>query len=77
MITKEEIKKLKDGLRRGDQKAIAKQTGLTTMHVGNFFNGNEDLVSEETALKIISSATKLIKQRNKVTATAKKLIDSL
>lgn len=77
MITKEEIKKLKDSLRRGDQKAISQATGLSVMQIGNFFNGNEDLVAEETAARIISSASKLIKQRSKITEASKRIINSI
>lgn len=77
MITKEEIRKLKSNLRRGDQKEIAEQTGISKMQIGNFFNGNDDLVSDQTSLSIIKAAAKIIKQRGKVKATSERIINSI
>lgn len=77
MITKEEIKKLKDNLRRGDQKAIKELTGLSLMQIGNFFNGNEDLVSDESAAKIINGAAKVIKKRNALKANSERILNSI
>lgn len=77
MITKEEIKKLKDNLRRGDQKAIKELTGFSSMQIGNFFNGNEDLVSDESAAKIISATAKIIKKRNALKANSERILKSI
>jgi hypothetical protein len=77
MITKDDIKKLKGNLKRGDQKAIATLTGLSAMQIGNFFNGNEDLVSDQTALVIIEATSKIIKQRNKLKATSERILKSI
>lgn len=77
MITKEDIKKLKDSLKRGDQKAIAELSGISQMQIGNFFNGNDDLVSDETASVIIINAAKIIKQRSKLKATSERILKSI
>lgn len=77
MITKEDIKKLKSSLKRGDQKAISELTGISKMQIGNFFNGNDDLVSDETAAKIITSAGKIIKERSKLKANSERILKSI
>jgi len=77
MITKNEIEKLNKSLKRGDQKSIAELSGVSTVTVNKFFNGNEDLISDEVAARIIDFAVMLIKKRNKVQAASKKLINSI
>ena len=77
MITKQEIEKLNENLKRGDAKAIATQTGLSIATVSRFLNGKQDSVSDETEALIIENAVKIIKQRGKLKIASEKLIKSI
>lgn len=77
MIDKEKILKLNKSLKRGDQKTIAKLSGISTVTINRFLNGNEDVVSDKSAALIVEHAVKIIKERSKLTKASDKLIDSL
>lgn len=77
MIDKQKILKLNKSLKKGDQKTIAELSGISTITVNRFLNGNEDSVSDESAALIIESAVKIIKQRSKLAKASGKLIDSI
>jgi len=77
MIDKQKILKLNKSLKKGDQKAIAELSGISTITVNRFLNGNEDSVSDESAALIVESAVKIIKQRSKLAKASGKLIDSI
>lgn len=77
MIDKQKILKLNKSLKQGDQKAIAELSGISAITVNRFLNGNEDMVSDESAALIIESAVKIIKQRSKLAKASGKLIDSI
>ena len=77
MISKKEIQKINDSLRKGDKKEIEKLCGLSAMTLNKFFCGNEDLVSDESALKIVEAAAIVIKQRNAVKKATNKIINSI
>ena len=77
MIDREKIQKLNASLRKGDQKEIARLSGISALTVNRFLNGNEDCVSDETASLIVSNAAKIIKKRSDLKKASEKLIDSL
>ncbi len=77
MISKNSINKLNKSLKRGDQKAIAEDSGLSIVTVNRFLNGNDDCVSDESAALIIKSAAKIIKTRSKLKTATEKLINSI
>lgn len=77
MISKKEIQKITDSLKKGDKKKIEELSGLSQMTINKFFCGNEDLVSDESALKIVEAAASVIKERNKVKKATNKIIQSL
>lgn len=76
-MTKQDIQKLNSHLKKGDQKAISEASGISTVTVNRFLNGNEDCVSDETAAVIISAAAKIIKERNRLNKASQKLINSI
>lgn len=77
MIDKKEIQKINDSLRHGDKKEIEKLSGFSAVTLNKFFGGNEELVSDEAALKIVEAAAIVIKQRNAVKKATNKIINSL
>lgn len=77
MISKKEIQKINDSLRKGDKKEIEKLSGLSSMTLNKFFCGNEDLVSDESALKIVEAAAIVIKQRNSLKKATNKIAKSI
>ena len=77
MITKKKLFKLNESLRKGDQKEIARLSGISTVTINRFLNGSEFFVSDETAAKIIEHAANIIKQRNKLKAASEKIINSI
>ena len=76
-MTKQDIQKLNSHLKKGDQKAISELSGISTVTVNRFLNGNEDCVSDETAAVIIEKAAKIIKERNRLNKASQKLINSI
>jgi len=77
MISRKNIEKIGQSLKRGDQKAIAEDSGLSVVTVNRFFNGNDDLVSDEASVLIVQSASKIIKKRSKIKMATEKLINSI
>ena len=77
MISKNNIKKISQSLKRGDQRTIAEDSGLSVVTVNRFFNGNDDLVSDEASVLIVQSASKIIKKRSKIKMATEKLINSI
>lgn len=77
MIDKERILKLNKSLKKGDQKAIAELSGISSVTVNRFLNGNEDCVSDETAALIVEHAVKVVKDRSQLNKGSEKLIDSI
>lgn len=77
MISKEKVLKLRQSLKKGDQKAIAKLSGLSALTVNRFLNGSDFIISDEAASLIISNAANIIKKRNELKKASEKLIDSI
>jgi uncharacterized protein (DUF1697 family) len=74
MANKKLIKKLADELKKGDLKAIAELAGFTPVTISKFFNGGDDLVSDEAAAKIIEAFEKVMAKRARlIIATEKKI----
>ena len=59
------IQKLKQSLKKGDQKEIATMAGVTQMTVNRFLNGQEYAVSDQTAVKILDAAAEVIRENKK------------
>lgn len=76
-MTKNEVEKVNKRLRRNDKKNIAKRSGLHPVTISRFFSGNISAVSEETALKILECAEKVIKERERISERSKKIISRL
>ena len=76
-MTKEDIKKVNDRLRRNDKKKIAELSNLHPVTITRFFRGNKDVVSDETALKILSNAEKVIREREKISKRSQKILNRL
>ena len=77
MITKNKLFKLNKSLKKGDQKAIAELSGISSATVNRFLNGKDDCVSDETASLIILNASEIIKKRNKLKSANEKIINSI
>lgn len=77
MTTKDSIKKLNAALRHGDMKAIAVLAEFTTVTVSKFFNGEDDLISDEAQSIIIEATRKVIKARKDLKKSNQRNIDKI
>lgn len=77
MTDKQEIEKLKKKLKKGDQTAIAALVGLHPTTVNRFFNGEADLIAEQSALDILKATETILKKREALKKTSNKIINRL
>ena len=76
-MKKEDVEKVNKRLKRRDKKVIAIQSGLHPVTISRFFGGYPEDVSEETALKILTCAEKVIKDRERISKRSQKIISRL
>ena len=80
MIDNSLVKKLNEQLKRGEQRKIAKLSGVSIPTVNRFFNGFENSVGYAKAAIIIEKAGQVIRERNmniaKTESKIKKIIEN-
>lgn len=77
MTIKNDIAMLNNQLQRGDKQKLSKMSGVSMPTIIRFFNGDEDMIVEETQNKIIDAALILIKQRKDRAKDRARLINSI
>jgi hypothetical protein len=76
-MTKKDIEKVNRRLQHGDKKVIAEMSQLHPVTISRFFRGLNGDISEETALKIIRNAEKIIRERERLSKKSQKIINRL
>jgi hypothetical protein len=77
MTIRKDIVMLNNQLQRGDKQKLSKMSGVSMPTIIRFFNGDEEMIIEETQNKIIDAALILIKQRKERAKDRSKLISSI